>query len=93
MKTINYDIIAILFSISTQAQIKNVKTEVKTTVTTVTNNKDEKKSVKKEEAKEARKIELHDANSNVLNKEIKTTPVAVTAITRCRLMDWLTALE
>ena len=81
MKTITYGLIAILFSLSTQAQIKNVKSEVKTTVTTVTNNTGEKKSVKKEEVKEAQKIELKDADSNVLNKEIKSTPVEVTTTT------------
>jgi hypothetical protein len=81
MKTITYGLIAILLSIGTQAQIKNVKSEVKTTVTTVKNSTGEKKSVKKEEVKEAQKIELKDADSNVLNKEIKTTPVEVTAIT------------
>ena len=81
MKTITFTLLAILLSINTQAQIKNVKSEVKTTVTTVTNNTGEKKSVKKEEVKETQKIELKDADSNALNKEIKSTPVEVTATT------------
>ncbi|MCL6460349.1 hypothetical protein SAMN05444372_10492 [Flavobacterium micromati] len=81
MKTITLSLIAILFSMSTQAQIKNTKSEVKKTVTTVTNAEGEKKSVKTEEVKENQKIELKNADSNDLNKEIKTSPVEVTSTT------------
>jgi hypothetical protein len=81
MKTMTLSLIAILFSINTQAQIKNVKSEVKKTVTTKTTAEGEKKSVKTEEVLETQKIELKNADSNTLNKEIKTTPVQVTTLT------------
>jgi hypothetical protein len=81
MKTIILGMVAFLFSINSQAQIKNVKSEVKTTVTTVKNSDGQKKSIKTQEIKEVQKIELKDAGSNALNKEIKATPVEVTAIT------------
>ena len=72
---------AFLFSVNIQAQNKNVKSEVKTTVTTVKNSDGQTKSVKTQEVKEIQKIELKDAESNALNKERKETPVEVTAIT------------
>ena len=81
MKTIILGIVAFLFTINSQAQIKNVKSEVKTTVTTTKDSDGQKKSVKVKETKEVQKIELKDAGSNALNKEIKATPVEVTAIT------------
>lgn len=81
MKTIILGVVAFLFSITGQAQNKNVKSEVKTTVTTVKNSDGQKKSIKTQEVKEIQKIELQDADSNVLNKERKETPVEVTATT------------
>lgn len=81
MKTILIGALALLFSVQSQAQNKNVKSEVKTTVTTIKDSKGEKKLVKTQEIKETQNIELKDADSNALNKEIKQTPVQVTAIT------------
>jgi hypothetical protein len=81
MKTIILGMAAFLFTVNIQAQNKNVKSEVKTTVTTVKNSDGQKKSVKTQEVKEIQKIELKDAESNALNKERKETPVEVTAIT------------
>lgn len=81
MKTIILGITAILFSLNIQAQNKNVKSEVKTTITTVTGAKGEKKLIKTEEVKEVQNIELKNADSNILNKEIKETPVEVTTTT------------
>ncbi|WP_158729071.1 MULTISPECIES: hypothetical protein [unclassified Flavobacterium] len=81
MKTILIGAIALLLSVNSQAQIKNVKSEVKTTVTTIKDSKGEKQLVKTQEIKETQNIELKDADSNALNKEIKQTPVQVTAIT------------
>lgn len=81
MKTILIGTLALLFSVQSQAQNKNVKSEVKTTVTTIKDSKGEKKLVKTQEIKETQNIELKDADSNALNKEIKQTPVQVTAIT------------
>ena len=73
--------VTFLFSVNIQAQNKNVKSEVKTTVTTVKSSDGQKKSIKTQEVKEIQKIELKDAESNALNKERKETPVEVTAIT------------
>lgn len=82
MKTIILGITAILFSLNIQAQNKNVKSEVKTTVTTIKGAKGgEKKIIKTEEVNEVQKIELKDADSNILNKDIKETPVEVTTTT------------
>jgi hypothetical protein len=81
MKTILIGALALLFSVQSQAQNKNVKSEVKTTVTTIKDSKGEQKLVKTQEIKETQNIELKDADSNALNKEIKQTPVQVTAIT------------
>ena len=81
MKTIILGIMAFLFSLNNQAQNQNVKSEVKTTVTTVKDSEGEKKIIKTQEVKEVQNIELKDADSNVLNKEIKESPVEVTATT------------
>lgn len=81
MKTIILGMAAFLFTVNIQAQNKNVKSEVKTTVTTVKSSDGQTKSVKTQEVKEIQKIELKDAESNALNKERKETPVEVTAIT------------
>lgn len=81
MKTLILGMVAFLFTVNIQAQNKNVKSELKTTVTTVKNSDGQKKSVKTQEVKEIQKIELKDAESNALNKERKETPVEVTAIT------------
>ena len=81
MKTIILGMVAFLFTINGQAQIKNVKSEVKTTVTTTKDSDGQKKSVKVKETKEVQKIELKDAGSSTLNKEIKATPVEVIAVT------------
>ena len=90
MKTIILGLTAILFSLNIQAQNKNVKSEVTTTVTTVKDNKGEKKLIKTEEVKEVQKIELKDADSNKLNKDIKETPVKVTDITTITADDGVT---
>lgn len=81
MKTIILGITAVLFSLTIQAQNKNVKSEVKTTVTTVKDSQGEKKIVKTEKLKEVQNIELKDADSNALNKEIQQTPVQVISTT------------
>lgn len=72
---------AFLVSLTIQAQNENIKAEVKTTVTTTKDSEGEKKSVKTEVVKEVQNIELKDADSNALNKEMKQTPVQVTATT------------
>lgn len=73
---------AFLFSVNIQAQNKNVKTEVKTNITTIKDSQGEKKLVETKEIKEVQNLELNDADSNVLNKDIKESPVEVTATTK-----------
>ncbi len=74
--------LAILFSINSQAQNKNVKTEVKTTVTTVKDSDGEKKIVKTQEVQEAQNIEIQDSDSKSLNRVTKETPVEVIKTTK-----------
>ncbi len=81
MKFITLTIVAFLFSLNSQAQNQNVKSEVKTTITTIKDSEGEKKVIKSQEVKEVQNIELKDADSKALNKEIKDTPVQVTATT------------
>jgi hypothetical protein len=82
MKTLVIGMLALFFSINIQAQNRNVKKEVKTTVTTVKDSDGEKKTVKTQETKEVQNIEFKDTNTNLLNKETKETPVQVTKITK-----------
>ncbi|MFV5692651.1 hypothetical protein ACM55K_11555 [Flavobacterium sp. LT1R49] len=81
MKTIILGMTAFLLSLTIQAQNQNVKSEVKTTVTKVKDSEGEKQLIKTQEVKEVQNIELKDADSNVLNKEVKESPVQVTATT------------
>lgn len=81
MKTIILGMSAFLLSLTVQAQNENIKSEVKTTITTIKDSEGEKKSIKTQEVKEVQNIELKDADSNVLNKEMKQTPIQVTATT------------
>jgi hypothetical protein len=82
MKIIVLGMAAFLFSVNIQAQNKNVKTEVKTNITTIKDSQGEKKLVETKEIQEVQNLELNDANSNVLNKDIKESPVEVTATTK-----------
>jgi hypothetical protein len=82
MKIILLGIAAFLFSINTEAQKKNVKSEVTTNITTVKNSDGKKEVIRTKEIEEVQSIELKDADSKVLNKEIKESPVEVTATTR-----------
>jgi len=81
MKTIILGTAAFLFALNVQAQNANVKSEVKTTVTTIKDSDGKKEIIKTQDVKEVQNIELKDADSNVLNKEVKETPVNVTATT------------
>lgn len=82
MKIIVLGMAAFLFSLNIQAQNKNVKTEVKTNITTIKDSQGEKKLVETKEIQEVQNLELNDANSTVLNKDIKESPVEVTATTK-----------
>lgn len=74
--------LAFIFSLSSQAQNQNVKSEVKTTTTTIKDSEGEKTLVKKQDVQEVQNIELKDAESNVLNKEMSESPVQVTSVTK-----------
>ncbi len=82
MKVIVLGVAALLFSINIQAQKKNVKTEVKTNITTVKDSQGEQKIVETQEIEEVQSLELKDASSKILNKDMKETPVEVTATTK-----------
>lgn len=75
-------IIMLVLGLSLNAQVnKNVTKETKTTKVTV-NDGAQPKSVTKTETKSATQdIELKDAESKKLNKDVKPTPVQVTATT------------
>lgn len=81
MKTIFLATLAFLFSINSQAQNKNVTDVTKTTVTTVKDSDGEKKVIKQQEVQEVQNIELQNAESKALNKDMKETPVQVTSKT------------
>jgi len=81
MKTILVSCMTLLATISIQAQNKNVTDVSKTTVTTVKDSDGEKKYLKTQETQEVQNIELQDADSKALNKDMKQTPVQVTSVT------------
>ncbi len=62
-------------------QNTNVQSEVKTTTTTIKDSEGEKQIVKKEKVQEVQHIEMKQEKSDPLNKEMKDTPVQVTATT------------
>lgn len=74
-------IAALAFSYSMSAQNTNVQKETKTTTVTVNNGKEKKKLVKTEELEATQDVELEDAESNKLNKNVKQTPVRVQSST------------
>lgn len=81
MKTIVLSGLALLATMGMQAQNKNVTDIQKTTVTTVKDSDGEKKILKTQEVQEVQNIELQDADSKALNKDVKQTPVQVTSRT------------
>lgn len=82
MKIIMLGMVAFLFSLNIQAQKKNVKSEVKTNITIVKDSDGDKKVIQTKTTEEVQTILLKDADSNVLNKDIKESPVEVTATTK-----------
>lgn len=82
MKTTILGLASFLFFIQTHAQNQNVKSEVKTTTTTIKDSEGEKTSIKKQDIQEVQNIELKDAESNALNKEVKETPVQIISTTK-----------
>lgn len=82
MKTIILTMSAILFSLNSQAQNQDTKTETKTTITTIKDDKGEHKIVKKERTNEVQNIELNAVPDGTLNTDVKPSPVQVTATTK-----------
>lgn len=90
MKPIILGMVAFLFSLNIQSQNQQVKSEQKTTTTTVKDSDGVKTSVKRENTQEVQNIELQNANSKELNKDIQPTPVEVTSTTRVTNPDGTT---
>lgn len=82
MKSLAITIGALLFTFGIQAQNKNVTEVSKTTTRTVKTSEGEKKLIKREDINATQKIDFEDADSNMLNKEQKNTPVEITATTQ-----------
>lgn len=82
MKIIMLGMAAFLFSINIQAQKKNMKSEIKTNITTVKDSDGKKELIQTKEVQKVQSIEFKDADSKVLNKDIKESPVEVTATTK-----------
>lgn len=72
------------------AQNTNVTDVSKKTVVTVKDSEGEKKLVKNENTKEVQNVEFHDADSKALNKDVKPSPVQVTATTTVTAPDGTT---
>lgn len=94
MKTLFLSIATVAFALNVQAQNQNVTNISKTTTTTVKDSEGEKKIVKQENVQEKQNIEFQNAESKELNKDLKATPVQVTATTtvtgpdgRSRMVD------
>lgn len=69
------------FGLVLSAQNTNVQKETKTTTVTVNDGTEKKKMVKTEKVSASQDIELEDADSKNLNKNIKQTPVMVQSST------------
>jgi hypothetical protein len=87
MKTLIVSIAAMLFNLNGQAQNKNVTQTSNSTVTTVKDSDGEKKMVKTQNVNEVQNVELENASSNALNKDVKASPVQVTASTTITAPD------
>ncbi len=81
MKNLIITLSTLLFAFTVNAQNTNVTDVTKTTVTKVKDSDGEKEIVKQQEVKEFQKIELENADSNSLNKDMKTSPVEVVSKT------------
>ena len=71
----------LLFGFTLTAQNTNTSKETKTTTTTVDHGTEQKKVVKTEQVETKQDIELKDANSKKLNKDVQPTPTQVTKTT------------
>jgi cytoskeletal protein RodZ len=83
MKIIMVGMVAFLLSVNIQAQ-KKYKVRSKTNITTVKDSDGNKQVIQTKEVEEVQSIEFKDADSKNLNKDIKETPVNVTATKKLR---------
>lgn len=90
MKTIFLGLAVLVFTVSIQAQNKNVTETSKTTVTTVKDSDGEKKQVKQQNTQEVQAIQFQDTKGDPLNKETVATPVEVTSSTQITNPDGTT---
>ncbi len=81
MKNILTFAFALLLTTSIQAQNTNVTKVTKKTVTTVKDSDGTKKVVKEQNIQAKQKIELENADSKMLNKDMKESPIEVTSTT------------
>jgi hypothetical protein len=82
MKTLILGMALAAFTLNVQAQNTNVTDVSKTTTTTVKDSDGEKKLVTKQNTQEVQNIELQNADSKELNKDMKASPVQVTSTTQ-----------
>jgi hypothetical protein len=81
MKVLIFGLAAAAFTLNMHAQNTNVTDVSKTTTTTIKDSEGEKKVVKSQNTKEVQNIEFQNADSKVLNKDMKASPVQVTSTT------------
>lgn len=81
MKTIMTFAFAVLISAGLQAQNTNVTNVTKKTVTTVKDSDGTKQIVKEQNIQAKQNIELENANSKALNKNLKDSPVEMVSTT------------
>jgi hypothetical protein len=83
MKITILGMLLFVFAFNSQAQSKNVQTEVKTTVTTIKDSRGEKKLIKSEVTKEEQKVgvELDKEREGTKNIPMANNPVQVTTAT------------
>jgi hypothetical protein len=82
MKNLITGMAAALFAFTAQAQNQNVTNVTKTTTTTVKDSDGQKTLVKNQNTSEVQNIELQNAESKELNKDMKASPVQVTSTTQ-----------
>ncbi|HLA56241.1 MAG TPA: hypothetical protein VK623_09085 [Flavobacterium sp.] len=82
MKTLILGIAIATLSFNAQAQNQNVTNVSKTTTTTIKDSDGQKQLVKKENTQEVQNIELQNAESKALNKDLAPSPVQVTSTTQ-----------
>ena len=81
MKNMMTIALALLLTVGLQAQNKNVTDVTKKTVTTIKDSDGQKQVVKEQKIQQSQNIELENADSKALNKDIKNSPVEILSTT------------